>query len=185
MRRVLVLGAVVGALALVAAGCGGDDESSGSGATEPATWAAGFCEAVEQLGESISEAGAGLAGDGLPSRDEIVEAVDNAAAAVDQFRIDLSDLGTPDVPSGEEITSSLETATDDARQAFDDARDDVDTEIDSATDVAMAAGAIAEATQQALSAIGQATAGLQELDADGSLRAELEDAAECVGLGGS
>ena len=49
----------------------------------------------------------------------------------------------------------------------------------------MAAGAIAEATQQALSAIGQATANLQELDADGSLRAELEDAAECVGLGGS
>ena len=43
-----------------------------------------------------------------------------------------------------------------------------------------------EATrEQALSAIGQATAGLQELDADGSLRAELEDAAECVGLGGS
>ena len=60
MRRLLVLGAVIGALALVAAGCGGDDESSGSGATEPATWAAGFCQAVEQLGESISEAGTGL-----------------------------------------------------------------------------------------------------------------------------
>ena len=183
MRRLVVVGAVVGALALVAAGCGGDDGSSGSGATEPATWAAGFCQAVEQLGESISEAGAGLSGDGLPSREEIVEAIDNAAAAVDQFGDDLSELGAPDVPSGDEITSSLETATDDARQAFDDARADVEGEIDSAADVAVAAGAIAQATQQALSAIGEATTGLQELDADGTLRAELEDAAECVGLG--
>jgi hypothetical protein len=183
MRRLVVLGAAVGALALVAAGCGGDDESSGSGATEPATWAAGFCQAVEQLGKSVSEAGAGLAGDGLPSRDELVEAIDSAAAAVDQFKDDVSALGAPDVPSGEEIKSSLETASDDARQAFDDAKADVDDEIDSATDVAAAAGAIAQATQQALAAIGEATSGLQELDADGTLRAELEDAAECVGLG--
>ena len=53
----------------------------------------------------------------------------------------------------------------------------------SATDVATAAGAIAQATQSALTAIGQATSNLQELDDDGTLRAELEDAAECVGLG--
>ena len=109
--------------------------------------------------------------------------VDNAAAAVDTFADDLSALGRPDVPSGEEIQSSLQTATDDARQAFDDARNDLDEEIDSATDVATAAGAIAQATQQALTAIGQATSNLQELDDDGTLRAELEDAAECVGLG--
>ncbi|HET9939135.1 MAG TPA: hypothetical protein VFQ28_10095 [Gaiella sp.] len=183
MMRLVLLGAVVGALALVAAGCGGDDESSGSGATEPATWAAGFCQAVEQLGKSISEAGQGLTGDGLPSRDEIVQAVDNAAEAVDTFADDLSALGRPDVPSGEEIQSSLQTATDDARQAFDDAKGDLDEEIDSATDVAAAAGAIAQATQTALTAIGQATSNLQELDSDGTLRAELEDAAECVGIG--
>ena len=91
--------------------------------------------------------------------------------------------GAPDVPSGEEISSSLETAADDARQAFEDVEDEVDGPIEDASDVAVVAGAIAEATQKALTEIGEATANLQELDADGTLRAELEDAAECTGLG--
>ena len=98
------------------------------------------------------------------------------------FGDDLRELGTPDLPSGEEISSRLETAVDDARQAFEDVEDEVGGEIDDASDVAVAAGAIAEATQKALTAIGEATANLEELDSDGTLRNELEDAGECAGL---
>ena len=182
MRRGLVLGLTVLALAAVAAGCGGDDGGSEEGATEPATWSAGFCEALERLGEGISESGSGLAGDGLPSSEEVTEAVEQAGAAVTTFGDDLSELGTPDLPSGEEISSRLETAVDDARQAFEEVEDEIGGEIEDASDVAVAAGAIAEATQKALTAIGEATANLEELDSDGTLREELEDAAECAGL---
>jgi hypothetical protein len=182
VRRLLVLGLAVLALALVAAGCGGDDDGAGSSeGTDLATWAAGFCQALEDLGESISEVGSGLAGDGLPSSEEVTEAVENAGAAVSTFGDDLRELGTPDLPSGEEISSRLETATDEARQAFEEVEDEVGP-IEDASDVAVAAGAIAEATQKALTAVGQATANLEELDSDGTLRAELEDAAECAGL---
>ena len=185
MRARLPLVLTVALLAAVAAGCGGNgdgDDGGSDGGTEPATWAAGFCEALERLGEGISESGSGLAGDGLPSSEEVVEAVEKAGAAVTTFGDDLRELGTPDLPSGEEISSRLETAVDDARQAFEEVEAEVGGEIEDASDVAVAAGAIAEATQTALTAIGQATANLEELDSDGTLRNELEDAAECAGL---
>lgn len=182
MRVRLLLVLTVGLLATVAAGCGGDDGGgSEGGGTEPATWAARFCEALERLGEGISKSGSGLAGDGLPTSEEVTEAVEKAGAAVSTFGDDLRELGTPDLPSGEEISSRLETAVDDARQAFEDVEDETGP-IEDASDVAVAAGAIAEATQKALTAIGQATANLEELDSDGTLRDELEDAAECAGL---
>ncbi len=183
MRRALLLSLTVVALALVAAGCGGDDDNGSEGATEPATWAAGFCQALERLSEGISESGSGLTDDGLPTSDQVVAAVEEAGEAVSTFADDLRELGAPDVPSGEEISSSLETAADDARQAFEEVEDEVDGPIEDASDVAVVAGAIAEAAQKALTEIGEATANLQELDADGTLRAELEDAAECTGLG--
>ena len=183
MRVRLLLVLTVALLAAVAAGCGGDDGGSDGGGTAPATWAAGFCEALERLGEGISESGSGLAGDGLPSSEEVVEAVEKAGAAVTTFGDDLRELGTPDLPSGEQISSRLETAVDDARQAFEEVEDEVGGEIEDASDVAVAAGAIAETTQKALTAIGQATANLEELDSDGTLRTELEDAAACAGFG--
>ena len=114
MRRLAPL-VVVLVLAGIAASCGGDDSSDeASGAVEPATWASGFCEALQTFSTGISESGAGLAGEGLPSGDEIVEAIDNAAQAASTFADDLRELGRPDVPSGEEISSALETA---AREA--------------------------------------------------------------------
>lgn len=184
MRRLAPLVLVL-VLAGIAAGCGGDDSSDeASGAVEPATWASGFCEALQTFSTGISESGSGLAGEGLPSGDEIVEAIDNAAAAASTFADDLRELGRPDVPSGEEISSALESAAREAGETFEAVKDEVGGEIDDATDVAVQAGAIAEAAQTALAGIGEATNRLQELDVDGTLTEALETAPECVGLGG-
>lgn len=182
MRRIgLALVLVIG-LAVLAAGCGGDDADGGGEAVAPATWASGFCDALQSFTTSISEAGSGLTGGGLPSSDEIIEVIDNAASAASTFADDLRALGKPDVPSGEEIQNELETAADEAGQTFDDVKNDVD-EIDSAADVATVAAAIATAAQTALTGLQGATNHLQELDVEGALTSALQSVSECTGAG--
>jgi hypothetical protein len=183
MRRLALAAVLVLSLAMLAAGCGGDDDG-GDEAVEPTSWASGFCDALSTFTTGISEAGSELTGGGLPSGDEIVEAIDNAAAAASTFADDLRELGRPDVPSGEEIQSELETAADEASETFDSVKDDVEGEIDSASDVAVVAGAIAEAAQTALTGIQAATNKLQELDVEGTLTSALQSVEECTGLGG-
>ena len=114
---------------MLAAGCGGDDSSDGGDeAVEPATWASGFCDALQTFTTSISDAGSGLAGEGIPSSDEIIEVIDNAATAASTFADDLRELGRPDVPSGEEIQNELETAATAAGETFEAVKDEVDDE---------------------------------------------------------
>jgi hypothetical protein len=130
---------------------------SSDGADEavvPATWASGFCNAFTTFTTSLSNAGEGLACEGLPSGEAIVEAIDNAADAASTFADGLRELGAPDVPSGEEITNELESAAREAGETFAAVKDEVGGEINSATDVAVQAGAIAEAAQTALEGIG-------------------------------
>ena len=111
MKRLSAALVLVLALAAFAAGCGGDDSSDGGDeAVEPATWASGFCDALKTFTTGISEAGSDLTGEGIPSSDEIIEVIDNAATAASTFADDLRELGRPDVPSGEEIQNELETA---------------------------------------------------------------------------
>jgi hypothetical protein len=175
---------LVVALAALAAGCGGDDSDSGDEAVDPATWASGFCEALRTFTTGISESGSGLTGEGLPSGDDIVEAIDVAAAAATTFADDLRALGRPDVPSGEEIIDALETAAREAGETFEQVKDEVDVEIDDAADVAVVAGAIAEAAQTALTGIQTATNRLQELDVEGTLTDAMEGASECTAIAG-
>ena len=90
MRRLASALVLVLALAALAAGCGGDDSSDGGGeAVEPATWASGFCNALKTFSTGISEAGSDLTGQGIPSSDEIISVIDNAAAAASTFADDL------------------------------------------------------------------------------------------------
>jgi len=184
MRRLALAVALLLSLAMLAAGCGGDDDGGGDEAVEPTSWASGFCSALKTFTTGISEAGSGLGGAGLPSGDEIVEAIDNAADAASTFADDLRELGRPDVPSGEEIQTELENAAQEAGETFDSVKDEVDGEIDSATDVAVVAGAIAEAAQTALTGIQAATNRLQELDVEGTLTSALQSVEECTGIGG-
>lgn len=182
MTRLAAAVALLLVLAALAAGCGGD--SGGDEAVEPATWAAGFCQALRTFTTGISESGSGLTGEGLPSSAEIREAIDAAAAAASTFADDLRELGRPDVESGEEISSTLETAARDAGETFEAVKDELDTEIEDTADVAAVAGAIADAARTALTGIQEATNRLQELDVDGTLSEALEGASECSNLGG-
>ena len=183
MKRLASALVLVLALAVLAAGCGDDSSDGGDEAVEPATWASGFCSALKTFTTGISEAGSDLAGEGIPSSDEIIDVIDNAAAAASTFADDLRELGRPDVPSGEEISSELETAAREAGETFEEVKDEIGDDIDNATDVAVVAGAIAEAAQTALTGIQTATNRLQELDVEGTLTSALEGASECTELG--
>ena len=171
--------APLAAIATIVAGCGGDN--GGSGGTEPATWASGFCTAITSSSANISESGTSLGGSELPSSDDTVQAVRSTAEAAGTLGDDLRALGAPDVPEGDEIQSALEGAADEAEEIFAAVEADVGGPIDDASDVAVEAGKIAEAAQNALARLGEATQRVEELD-DGTLEDALESASECDGI---
>ncbi len=178
-RRPALLVVVATTLVLVAAGCGGDENGSSDDRTDPGRWAAGFCDAITAFSTNISESGKALQGDGLPSGDDVVEAVRTAAAAAGTLADDFRGLGAPDVPDGEEIQAALENAADDARETFASVEGDIGGPIEDASDVAVQAGKIAEAAQKALAGLGEATDRMQAL-AGGTLEDALEAASECA-----
>ncbi len=108
MRLVVALVALVGALALVGAGCGGDDDGGGSAETSPATTQTTGGEAGDAAnGEEVfasagcggchTFAAAGSSGsvgpdldDAAPSFDAVVTQVTNGGGAMPAFGDELS-----------------------------------------------------------------------------------------------
>ena len=108
MRLVVALVALVGALALVGAGCGGDDDGGGSAETSPATTQTTGGEAGDAAnGEEVfasagcggchTFAAAGSSGsvgpdldDAAPSFDAVVTQVTNGGGALPAFGDELS-----------------------------------------------------------------------------------------------
>jgi DNA-binding CsgD family transcriptional regulator len=90
----LALVAVMAALALVAAGCGGDDEAAAS-ADE---WAEELCTSVNEWMDELERIGDDL-GEASLSRDSLRDAAEEADTATDDFVQRLRDLGTPETES--------------------------------------------------------------------------------------
>jgi ABC-type glycerol-3-phosphate transport system substrate-binding protein len=94
-RLLLVLALLVGALSLLAAGCGGDDEEgTGAGTTE----AAATTEAEENVTGSIKIAGLWTGGEG-----------DSFKAVLDGFREKYPDVTVTYQPAGEDLPTILAT----------------------------------------------------------------------------
>ena len=181
MRRLWVAAVLVLALAGVAAGCGGDDESS----TDPtAAWADGFCSAVtdwtDELRTITSQFSdtSNLTEDGLQSAATDVQSA--TQTLVDQFR----DLGAPETDSGDEVKNALDalsTTLDDESTAIEDAANGVSniTELPSAiTKISSSLSALGTAFSQTLQTI-------ESADASGELRTALEDSPECADISSS
>src|SRR6187549_4123828 len=80
---------------LLAAGCGGGDETSG--ATD---WANSVCSAATTWSDSVSAAATSLQGGNL-TKDSVESAVDDVTEATKTLADDLKDVGKPDTEDGE------------------------------------------------------------------------------------
>ena len=120
-------------LAVLAAGCGKDDE-------DPAqAWANGFCSSLTTWSESVKSSVDPITSGNL-SADAVNGAVDDVKTATDKLASDLKALGAPDADSGEnaqqqatDLADQLTAAEDTISKAFEGA--------DSTTEMLAAAGA--------------------------------------------
>ena len=175
MNRTLLL-VVIGLLAL-AAGCGGEDESSSE------AWTDDFCSAASDWRSSLE----GIVGEFQSPSDlntqSIQGAIDDGLAATETFVDDVQELGAPETEAGQEVagivdsmTSSVETTAESLRTTFEDA--------DSIGDVVTAAGDAAAQIGQLEQELESSLDELEQIET-GELGSELESNEDCAAARGS
>lgn len=168
------------ALALVAAGCGGDsDESSSASPTDE--WAEDFCTAIttwtdarENITEQFTDASS-------LTRDNLEDAANDAKSATETLVDDLRALGAPDTESGQavedsvdELSNTLDTEVAKIEDAVEDASGltGLPTAISSiATSVATISAALASIQQT-----------IEDANPQGELETAFEDSPACSDL---
>lgn len=169
----VALALVVVSVALVAAGCGGDD---GDEASTTAAWAEDFCTAVSSWTDELEQIGDNLTG--TASVEELEDAANEASDATDAFVEEVRDLGAPETQSGDEIESSLETFAD----SVEAERTEIEEAVDDADGLIGAAGAVA-AIGNSLAAMATAfqttIESFESEDVGGELEAAFEETPAC------
>jgi chromosome segregation ATPase len=171
--KVLALLACVASLALVAAGCGGDDEAASS--TDE--WAEELCTTVQDWQDELDRIGEDL-GDASLSRDSLREAADEAETATDDFIERLRDLGAPETESGNAVEEEVDQLADIVEEEREAIRESID-EADGLGGVAEALGTIGASIAQMGEAAEQTLRSIDEADASGELETALDDAESC------
>jgi hypothetical protein len=101
-----ILAATVAGLALLAAGCGGSDDSS-TDTSATSEWADGLCSAINTWTTSIGSIGDTISAGDI-SKDSLTTAVDDAKSATETFTSDIEDLGKPDTEAGQQAKESID-----------------------------------------------------------------------------
>ena len=106
--KVTLLALVLG-LALVAAGCGGEDDDAGAAPTPTAEWAEGFCAAIVDWHAELQTATGELQNYRSLSQEGFDQAGTDIRSATEDLTSELRALGAPDTESGEEARQAVET----------------------------------------------------------------------------
>lgn len=170
-RRLLFVAVLAVAAALLAAGCGGDDESS----TE--AWANDLCSSVTTWTDQVEASVDSLSGGNL-SKNTLSTAVDDVGDATDTLESDLRDLGAPETDAGEEAQAAVSTLATQVQNGVDG----IQTSFEGASTVSEVLAAASVATSTIATMWGQLTATfttLEGLDAGGELQSAFEDSSEC------
>ena len=182
MRIAASVAALFSVLALgLAAGCGGDDSSSGASATED--WANDVCTAVTDWTTAMTSVGSSLQGGDL-SKDSLDQALDDVRSATDQFAEDIRGLGRPDTESGQQAKAAIDELATNLEASLQKITDAMDNASGTAGAVA-AATAIANNLVEMGNQVSTASQKLQDIDAQGELGDAFAQADSCAGLTGT
>jgi hypothetical protein len=175
-RTRMLAAALVAGIALVAAGCGGDDKSV-SASTQ---WAGDVCTAVNTWRNDISSTASSLTSN--PTRAGVEQAAEDAKSTTETLVDTLKGLGSPDTEAGEQARSAVDTLSTDLQS-------DVDTiqkAVDDASGVQGLLGAVSVVSAAVANISQQLSAAMDQLgslrDVDDQLRQSFADAESCDGL---
>jgi len=176
--KLVALVLCVASLALVAAGCGGDDSSEASAAAE---WADEFCTITREWGDELQRIGDEVGDLQSLSSDAIREAGEEADAATDAYVEDVRALGRPETESGQEVEDSLETLADEIEAESAEIEDAIE-DASGITGIATTAREISTSLVAMFTALEQALEALEAADVDGELETALGESDACDDL---
>jgi len=167
VSRLISLTSFVVAIAVLAAGCGGDDAS----ATEQ--WAGDVCTSASTWRDSVERAAGSIgAGSGGQSIEQALDDVDHATQT---FTDAIDALGAPGTEAGDEADAVITELSGDLEAQVAVIRDAVGggkSVLETATATAAAVASMRESVSRSFDE-------LRELDAGGELSDAFEDADEC------
>jgi hypothetical protein len=178
--KLLALAACVLSLALVAAGCGGDDAEEASSVE---SWAEELCTTTQDWADELQRIGTEL-GDTAASafsRETIETAGDDASAATEDFVESLRDLGAPETESGDAVRDEIDELSD----AIDAEREEIETAIDDLeglSGIASAVGTVTSSLSAMGTAVQQTLEAVDAADASGELEEAFDNAPACQEL---
>ncbi len=164
---------LVGA-ALLAAGCGGGDETSAT-----TKWFDNVCGAVTTWQDSITAAGQSLRDN--PSKDGVESAYADVKDATNTLGDDLKAAGKPDTQSGDKAKQELDTLgtqLEDGVATMEDAVAGVSTVNEALTAVSAVSGTLATMGTQVKTTVDN----LRTLDPEGELQSAFDEADACAPL---
>ncbi len=185
MRALLAV--LVLAAAIVAAGCGGDNASSGGTATESSatavdTWEDSVCAAFNDWQSSIQSAGQAVGSN--PSEEGIKTAGDQIKTATQTLADDLKGLGRPDTASGQQAKAAMDELATNLEASLQKITEAMDNASGTAGAVA-AATAIGNNLVEMGNQVSATSEKLQDIDAQGELEDAFAQADSCAGLTGT
>jgi hypothetical protein len=176
-----LLATVVAALAVVAAGCGGSDESSSASPTDE--WASGFCTAITTWTDSLTSITDQFSNPSSLTSDSLTDAANDVKSSTDTLVDDLRALGTPDTPSGEEVKNSIDELSTTVESEVADIESAAN-DVSGLSDLPSAISSITASLSAMSTAFSTALQSVQDADAGGELQTALEDSPECADISG-
>ena len=173
----IAFAAVVASCALVAAGCGGSDESTSSTAVDQ--WATEFCTAVTTWTDSLKATTDELKNPSSLNEDSLKTAADDLSSATETFVDDVKGLGAPDTQSGEEVKSSLQSLSDTLDTEKSDIQDATEN-VSGLSGLAAAVAAIGQSLSAMSTAFSTALTTIDNADAGQELQTALENSPACA-----
>ncbi|MBA3374644.1 MAG: hypothetical protein H0U00_02315 [Actinobacteria bacterium] len=173
--------AVVLALALVSAACGGNgDESS---ATPTDEWAEGYCAAIVDWATELRLASDQLQDYRSLSQEDFEQAGADIRTATQAFTAELRELGAPDTNFGEAARQAVGTFATAAESDLADIQRAVEG-ISGLTGISKAVVSITSALTSMNMAFTTMVKSLRKIDPEKELQSALEDAESCDDLSG-
>lgn len=168
------------ALAVLAAGCGGGDDSGSetSGVTATSEWADGFCTAITSWTDALQEATSGLTDTSSLSRQSLEDTANQVKEATQGLVSDLRDLGAPDTESGQEVKSAIDQLADTLDAEVGDIEETVQG-ISGLADIPGAVSSLSASFKAMSDAFSSTMEALENADAKGELQTAFESSPSC------
>ena len=173
MRRAAFVAACC--LAVLAAGCGGDDSSAEA-------WADDFCTSIGDWREEVQDAAGELAQPSTLSEEQLDDSIRQAVAATDDLLADLGELGLPDLEARDQIEQELDHLESVLRERAANARGGIDQPADSVSEALARLAALSRELSAAAATIELTIDKLGSLDPAGELKQALESSDACASL---